>query len=43
MLLKIPNFEWVSSNPDRPGTEDFNRANFKEHEFYNEQNIICMP
>jgi len=42
-MLKIPNFEWVSSNPERPGTEDYNRANFKEHEFCDGEQIIMMP
>lgn len=42
-MLKIPNFEQVSSNPDRPGTEDYIRANFKEQDFYNEEQIIMMP
>ena len=42
-MLKIPNFESVSSNPDRPGTEDYIRAHFKEKDFYNEEQVIMMP
>lgn len=33
---KIPFFEQVSTNPDRPGTEDYIRNHVHESNFYEE-------
>ena len=35
MMLRIPQFEQVSTNPDRDGTEDYKRKNFEKQLFYN--------
>lgn len=35
----IPFFEQVSTNPDRPGTEDYIRNHVHESNFYEEQKM----